>query len=141
MLNLNIDTSATNTDFPALETGDKLARIVGYDLVEGKNNWRGLAIKLETVNPEVDTKGKTLTPGFPFRYTLSLTQSESENAPDFTVGLARYLDAAFGEGGKAKGFNDASLTESVGKEVLAIIKKAKDPQYGETECRGIKAKG
>lgn len=141
MLNLNIDTSNTNTDFPALEQGDVLCRIVDYEVVEGKNDWKGLAVKMQTVNPHPDTKGSTINPGFQLRYSISLVQSKNENAPPIEIAMARFLEAVFGPGGKVKGFNDQSLAEAKGREVLAVIKKAKDPQYGETECKGLKAVG
>lgn len=144
-LNLNLNLKGVDTSYPALAVGDYRAQIAGYEIKESSKTpgLFMLNIKLETLEPANDAKGKLLDP--PFKFSSNLTLPGAPGAePDHEEmrlkSLASFVDAVFNATAETRpDLNDETLNQLIGKQVIVKIKKSKDDTYGETEVKGFKA--
>lgn len=134
-LNLNIDLTDVDSSNPSLGVGEHPMMIVKVEIKPWKSDpsKHSAVVSLKTVDEALDTNGNPIPPGMFMFYRLSLQQQEG--AFDFRKDLVRFTEAAFGE---KRSFNQATLSEAVGKTVIAVVKPAKDTTYGETEVKSVK---
>lgn len=138
MLDLDIDLTQVDTEYPSAAIGDHHMRITKVEQVPWKSDTSksSLAVQFTNAEPVISTKGRELAPGaLVSTWRLALQQHDSERAPDFKIDLAKLVEAAYGE--KVR-LNNDNLLGLVGKEVLVTFKAAKDTQYGDTEIKGVK---
>jgi len=138
MLDLDIDLTQVDTDYPSASIGDHHMRITRVEQVAWKSDSSksSLAVQFTNVEPVLSTKGREMAPGFLVStWRLALQQADNERAPDFKIDLAKLVEAAYGE--KVR-LNQENLDGLVGKEVLVTFKAAKDTAYGDTEIKGVK---
>lgn len=143
--NLNIDLSQTDTSFPALAVGDYRTEIKKTDLKESQKTpgmWQFL-VTVALLEPATDTKGKTVEPGFSLNARLTLPGApgaQPEHEEMRMKQLATFLDAAFNNEDMASrpAFNEATINALPGKQIIIVVKKNKDTDFGETDIKSFK---
>lgn len=135
ILDLDIPLEGVDTDYPSLSVGKHPVEIVGQAIKPGKKNptdkyW---TLTLKTLADTENTKGAPLPAGFQTFYRLGLQEREGF---DFRRPLAKLVEAAFGQ---KLNFNKDTRDAIVGKHIVVVVKKSKDPEYGETEIKDVEA--
>lgn len=131
-LDLNVNLSEVKTGRPVLPKAQYRMIISETEIAENsKGTGYNLRVQFATVNPETDEEGTLINPGFPvFRY-YPLQQSDNPKAPDFRVDIKRLLNAAFGcDDDSCPEFNEATVADLKGQEVLVSLKVRDDEEYG-----------
>lgn len=143
--NLNIDLTKTDTAFPSLAVSDYRCEIKKTDFKESTKTpgmWQFI-ITLALLEPANDVKGVQLNPGFEVNARLTLPGApgaQPEHEEMRNKQLAVFIDAVTKNEDMATRpqFNEDFVNSLPGKQVIAVVKKNKDTEYGETDVKSFK---
>jgi len=132
ILDLELDLTDVDTSFPTLQENTVLVRVINAEIVPTKKDnedgsKKNLMMTYATVTENPSTSGDVIAPGYPLKEWYPLQQSDNPNAPDYKVGLAKLLEALFGERPQ---FNQATIDMMGGKEALALVKVRETEEFG-----------
>ena len=143
--NLNIDLTQTDTSFPALAVGDYRTEIKKTEFKESTKTpglWQFI-VTVALLEPATDVKGKTVNPGFELNARLTLPGGPGvppEHEEMRMKQLATFIDAVFNNEDQATrpAFDEATINALPTKQVIIVVKKNKDTDYGETDIKSFK---
>ena len=143
-MSLVLQLKGIDTSFPSLAVGDHRVSIAAADLKESSKTpglWM-LKLQLETQEPSNNTKGQVMAPGHKFFTNITLPGQPGatpENEEMRFKSLASFVDAVMGTTQETRpDFDDAFIAALKDKQTIAVVKKAKDDSFGETEVKGFK---
>tara|TARA_R110000803_G_scaffold136034_1_gene202981 strand:+ start:7580 stop:8062 length:483 start_codon:yes stop_codon:yes gene_type:complete len=133
-LGLNVDLSQVDTSYPVCEAGIHACTVKALEVVPKKDDPSKRNIKasfaLTEAAPRAGMPGEFVNAGYVFVNYMPLQQSDNPNAPDFKVGLAKFLDAVLGttEEDRPKTFPQPS--ELIGLACNVVVKVEEDDVFG-----------
>lgn len=143
-LNLKLATKGVDTSYPALATAEYRVSVEKAEYKEsGKTPglWM-LNVVTATQEPAYDTKGNLHQPGFKTTFNITLPSAEGgqEHDDTRTKQLCRFIDACLGTDQKTRPDYDEEVRNSfLNKQIIIVVKAAKDTTYGDTEVKDYKA--